>query len=130
MGTVTFLFTDIEGSTQLWEDEPERMQPALARHDALVRASIASSGGAVVKMTGDGVYAAFDEPVAALTAAAAIQRGMADPGDGLELRVRCGLHVGEVERRDDDYFGGAVNRAGGTTGATHRGESLLLENFE
>ena len=59
---ITFLFTDIEGSTQLWEQEPERMQTALARHDALVRASIASSGGTVVKMTGDGVYAAFDEP--------------------------------------------------------------------
>src|SRR6476469_8127830 len=97
--TVTFLFTDIEGSTQLWEREPERMQTALARHDALVRASIASSGGTVVKMTGDGVYAAFDEPVGALGAAVAIQRGIAVPDDGgvLELQVRCGLHLGDVE---------------------------------
>lgn len=128
--TVTFLFTDIEGSTQLWEEEPERMQPALARHDALVRASIAGSGGTVVKMTGDGVYAAFDEPVAALEAAVSIQRGLIDfESDGLELRVRCGLHLGEVERRDDDYFGGAVNRAARIMGAAHGGQILLSEAF-
>ena len=129
-GSVVFLFTDIEGSTQLWEDEPERMQPALARHDALVRASIASTGGTVVKMTGDGVYAAFDEPVGALNAAVAIQRGMTDVESGdLELRVRCGLHLGEVERRDDDYFGGPVNRAARIMGAAHGGQILLSEAF-
>ena len=129
--TVTFLFTDIEGSTQLWEKEPERMQTALARHDALVRAAIVSSGGTVVKMTGDGVYAAFDEPVGALAAAVSIQRGIAAPGDedALELRVRCGLHLGEVERRDDDYFGGAVNRAARIMAAAHGGQILLSEAF-
>ena len=66
-----------------------------------------------------------DEPVEALTAAVAIQRGMADPGNGLELQVRCGLHVGEVERRDDDYFGGAVNRAARIMGAAHGGQILV-----
>ena len=129
--TVTFLFTDIEGSTQLWEQEPERMQIALARHDALVRASIACSGGKVVKMTGDGVYAAFDESVGALGAALAIQRAIAVPADGdrLELRVRCGLHLGDVEQRDGDYFGGAVNRAARIMAAAHGGQILLSEAF-
>ena len=128
-GTVTFLFTDIEGSTQLWEQVPERMRPALARHDALVRASIASSGGTVVKMTGDGVYAAFDDPVAAVHAALAIQCGLVDAGttNGLELLVRCGLHLGVVERRDDDYFGDPVNRAARIMGAAHGGQILLSE---
>ena len=127
-GTVTFLFTDIEGSTQLWEREPERMQPALARHDALVRASIAGSGGTVVKMTGDGVHAAFDQPDAALEAAVSIQCGLVRfEAEGLELRARCGIHLGEVERRDDDYFGSAVNRAARIMGAAHGGQILLSE---
>ena len=128
-GTVTFLFTDIEGSTQLWEQEPERMQAALARHDALLRTSISGSGGTVVKMTGDGVYAAFVDPVAALNAALSIQRGLEDPEatGGLELRVRCGVHLGVVEQRDDDYFGGAVNRAARIMGAAHGGQILLSE---
>ena len=106
------------------------MQPALARHDALVRASISESGGTVVKMTGDGVYAAFDDPGSALTAAVSIQRGLAAfDGDGLELRARCGIHIGEVERRDNDYFGGAVNRAARIMGAAHGGQILLSEAF-
>jgi predicted ATPase/class 3 adenylate cyclase len=126
---VTFLFTDIEGSSQLWEQQPEHMRPALARHDALVRSSIASNGGTVVKMTGDGVYAAFDDPVAALAAALAIQCGLVDPDktNGLELRVRCGVHLGVVERRDGDYFGDAVNRAARIMGAAHGGQVLLSE---
>ena len=126
-GTVTFLFTDLEGSTQLWEDEPERMRPALARHDALVRAAVVSNGGTVVKMTGDGVYAAFDDPVGALAAAVAIQRAFVDSGTtgGLALRVRGGVHLGAVERRDDDYFGGPVNRASRIMSAAHGGQILL-----
>lgn len=126
-GTVTFLFTDIEGSSLLWEDEPERMRPALARHDALVRAAVVANGGTVVKMTGDGVYAAFDDAVGAITAAVAIQRAFVDSGttDELALRVRCGLHLGAVERRDDDYFGAPVNRASRIMGAAHGGQILL-----
>ena len=78
-------------------------------------------------MTGDGVYAAFGDPVGALDAAVAIQQAFADPGttDALALRVRCGLHLGEVERRDDDYFGGPVNRASRIMGAAHGGQILL-----
>jgi class 3 adenylate cyclase len=64
----TFLFTDIEGSTRLWEHEPERMQPALARHDALARSAVEGHGGTIVKTTGDGIYAAFDQPLDAIDA--------------------------------------------------------------
>jgi class 3 adenylate cyclase len=75
----TFLFTDIEGSTRLWAREPERMQPALARHDALARAAVEGHDGIVVKTTGDGVYAVFEDPVDGVNAA--LQ---------LPLRVACG----------------------------------------
>src|SRR6478736_10202534 len=70
----SLLFTDIEGSTRLWEQEPERMQSALRRHDAIVRSAIEQTGGAVVKMTGDGVHAAFADPFQAVTAALTVQR--------------------------------------------------------
>ena len=108
-----FLFTDIEGSTRLWEQEPERMRPALARHDALARTAVEGHGGTVVKMTGDGLYAAFDQPLDALGATLQLQQALADAEatNGVALRARCGLHLGVVEHRDNDYFGSAVNRA-------------------
>jgi class 3 adenylate cyclase len=111
-GIVTFLFTDIEGSTRLWAQEPERMRVALARHDVLARAAIEGHNGTVVKMTGDGVHAAFRDPVDAVSAALRLQQAMADPQatNSVALPVRCGLHLGVVERRDNDYFGSAVNR--------------------
>jgi len=124
---ITFLFTDIEGSTRLWEQEPGRMQPALARHDALCRAVVEASHGTVVKMIGDGMYAAFDDPSDALRAALALQLSLVDPTatNGIPFRVRCGLHTGTVERRDNDYFGSAVNRAARIMGAAHGGQVLL-----
>src|SRR6202162_4317329 len=101
--TVTFLFTDIEGSTRLWEQEPERMPLALARHDALARAAVESNRGIVVKMVGDGLHAAFDDPLDALNATLAMQRALTDAGatNGVALRVRCGLHAGTGEHRDN-----------------------------
>ena len=126
---VTFLFTDIEGSTRLWEQEPERMRPALARHDALARAAVESNRGMVVKMSGDGIHAAFDDPLDALTATLDLQRALADPEStqGISLRVRCGLHAGVNERRDNDFFGPAVNRAARIMSAAHGGQILLSE---
>jgi len=125
----TFLFTDIEGSTRLWEEMPERMRPALARHDALSKAAVEGHGGFVVKMTGDGVHAAFDDPCGAVAAALEIQRVLAaDNGDGLALAVRCGLHVGVVERRDNDFFGSAVNRAARIMSVAHGGQVLLSDS--
>ena len=126
---VTYLFSDIEGSTLLWEAEPQRMHLALARHDALVRAAVERHRGSVVKMTGDGVHAAFDSPLDALLATLEMQHALAAPrADGeLELRVRCGLHAGSDERRDGDYFGPAVNRAARIMSAAHGGQILLSQ---
>ena len=126
---VTFLFTDVEGSTRLWEEEPERMKPALAWHDAISRAAVESHGGLLVKSTGDGVHAAFDNALDALGAAVDLQQAMADPTatNGVPLRVRCGMHAGVVERRDNDYFGSPVNRAARIMSVAHGGQVLLSQ---
>src|SRR5213593_4107212 len=106
-GTVTFLFTDIEGSTRLWEQHPEAMRPALARHDALLRSTLQSHGGHVFKSMGDQFCAAFATAPEALAAALVAQRALgAEPwGEVGPLRVRMALHAGAAEQRDGDYFG-------------------------
>jgi predicted ATPase/class 3 adenylate cyclase len=126
---VTFLFTDIEGSTRLWEQEPARMRPALARHDAIARATVEKHQGVVVKMSGDGIHAVFDDPLDALNATLELQQSLADPEatQGVALRVRCGLHAGVHERRDNDFFGPAVNRAARIMSAAHGGQILISE---
>ncbi|HZZ94980.1 MAG TPA: adenylate/guanylate cyclase domain-containing protein [Usitatibacter sp.] len=123
----TFLFTDIEGSTRLWEEEPERMRAALARHDAIARDAVEAQGGQLVKMTGDGVHAAFGDPLRGLDAALAIQLALEEPANtgGMALRVRCGLHAGVHEMRDGDFYGTAVNRAARIMGAAHGGQTLV-----
>ena len=125
----TFLFTDIEGSSRLWEHEPERMQPALARHDALARAAVEHNRGDVVKMSGDGVLAAFSDPLDAVCASLELQRSLADSEltNGIAIRVRCGLHAGVNERRDNDFFGNAVNRAARIMSTAHGGQVLLSQ---
>src|SRR6185437_4025795 len=92
----TFLFTDIEGSTRLWETEPQAMRSALARHDAIARAAVESHGGRVVKMTGDGTHAAFDDPHDAVRAALQMQFALGEPNstNGVALKLRCGVHAG------------------------------------
>jgi predicted ATPase/class 3 adenylate cyclase len=111
--TVTFLFTDIEGSTRLWQEHPETMPDALARHDALVREAIERHGGRLFKHTGDGVCAAFVDAPAAFGAAVALQRALADAswGAGPRLHVRVALDSGPAHERDADYFGPTLNRA-------------------
>jgi predicted ATPase/class 3 adenylate cyclase len=123
----TFLFTDIEGSTRLWEQEPDRMHDALARHDAISRRLVVDHHGEFVKTTGDGVHAVFADPQDALRAAVALQLALADSGAtaGIELRVRCGLHAGVDNRRDNDFYGNAVNRAARIMSAAHGGQILL-----
>ena len=125
----TFLFTDIEGSSQLWERDPERMRLALARHDAIARQVVEGNRGVVVKTSGDGVHAVFDDPSDAVAAVLAMQDGLSDPAatGGVAIRVRCGLHAGRAEHRDNDYFGNVVNRAARISNAAHGGQVLLSQ---
>ncbi len=126
-GTVTFLLTDIEGSTKLWETQPVAMQTALARHDALLRAAILGAGGVVFKTIGDAFCAAFASAPSALDAVIAAQTALlAEPWpEQTLLRVRMALHTGTVEERDNDYFGPPVNRVARLLSAGHGGQTLV-----
>src|SRR5687768_2735974 len=128
-GTVTFLFTDIEGSTTRWEHQPEAMRVALARHDALVRAAIHEQGGHVVKTMGDAFHAAFARAPDAVAAALDAQRRLqAEPwGEIGPIRVRMVVHTGAAEERDGDYYGPPLNRAARLLGAGHGGQILLTD---
>ncbi|HUO40319.1 MAG TPA: hypothetical protein VMU34_21810 [Mycobacterium sp.] len=120
-GVVTFLFTDVEGSTRRWEADAEGMREALAAHDEMLRTAIEAHGGFMFKHTGDGVCAAFASPKGAVDAAVAAQRA-------LELPVRMGLATGEAELRGGDYFGVALNRAARVMAAGHGGQILLADS--
>ncbi|MFO1316299.1 MAG: adenylate/guanylate cyclase domain-containing protein [Burkholderiales bacterium] len=126
---VTQLFTDLEGSTLLWERAPDAMRSALAAHDALARRVVAARGGTVVKTAGDGLHAAFVDAAAALAATVDFQVGLAAlaTAHGLPLRARCGLHTGVCEARDGDYFGPTVNRAARIMSAGAGGQVLLSQ---
>jgi predicted ATPase/class 3 adenylate cyclase len=126
-GTLTFLFTDIEGSTRLWETQREGMRTALARHDALLRAVIAASDGDVFKTVGDQFCAAFANAPAAIAAAFAAQRALLqEPWSEVgPLRVRMALYTGLAEERDGDYFGPPLNRVARLLEAGHGGQVLL-----
>jgi LuxR family maltose regulon positive regulatory protein len=126
-GTLTFLFTDIEGSTRLWQQHPQAMPQALARHDAILRQTITAHRGVVFKTVGDGVYAVFARAIDALAAALAAQRDLeaADWGELGSLRVRMALHTGAAELRDGDYYGGPLNRLARILALGHGGQILL-----
>jgi predicted ATPase/class 3 adenylate cyclase len=127
-GTVTFLFTDIEGSTRLWEQHPEAMKVALARHDNLLRDIIETQGGHVVKTTGDGLHAVFAQASESVAASLACQQALvrqAWPGLPQPLRVRMGLHTGEAELRAGDYYGTALNRAARLMSLAYGGQILV-----
>src|SRR6185503_6209057 len=131
-GTVTFLFTDLEGSTRRWEDDPTAMRAALARHDEILRDAIGEHDGVIVKTTGDGVHAAFATAHAAVAAAAEAQRALHDEAwtSPTPLRVRMGLHTGEAELRDGDYYGPALNRAARLMSAAHGGQIVISRATE
>jgi predicted ATPase len=118
---VTFLFTDIEGSTRRWEADADAMQAALAAHDEVLRRVIEAHGGWLFKHTGDGMCATFASPRSAVDAAVAAQRE-------LELPVRMGVATGQAELRDGDYFGVVLNRAARVMAAGHGGQILLADS--
>ena len=127
-GTVTFLFTEIEGSTRLWAADTDAMAASLRVHDAILRDSIVSNDGYVFTTAGDSFAAAFSRASDAVTAAKAIQTGLADADwPGPTLRVRIGVHVGEAEERNGDYFGPVVNTAARVEAAAHGGQTLLTD---
>jgi predicted ATPase len=115
---MTFLFTDIEGSTRRWEADPKAMRVALDAHDAVLRQLVEAHGGRLFNHTGDGVCAAFSSPRSAVDAAVAAQRA-------LELPVRMGIVTGEAETRGTDYSGTVLNRAARVMSSGHGGQILL-----
>jgi len=126
-GTVTFLFSDIEGSTQRWETHREAMKAAVSRHEHLMRAAIARCGGYVFKTMGDAFCCAFPTAPQAVNAAIEAQRALAkeDFSSVGGLQVRMGLHTGYAEERNGDYFGPAVNRVARLMSVGHGGQVLL-----
>ncbi|HEX6305526.1 MAG TPA: adenylate/guanylate cyclase domain-containing protein [Anaerolineales bacterium] len=125
--TLTFLFTDLEGSTRLWQQYPQAMKTALARHDELLRAAVEGCNGQVVKTTGDGFHAAFSSAQDGLSACIHAQRSLLGEtwGETGPLRVRMGLHIGDAQHRGGDYYGTAVNRAARLMSAANGGQVLL-----
>ena len=120
-GVVTFLFTDIEGSTRRWESDADAMRSALAAHDEVLRTAIEAHGGFLFKHTGDGVIASFASPRSAIDAAIAAQRE-------LQLPVRMGIATGEATHQGGDYFGAVLNRAARVMAAGHGGQILVADS--
>ena len=128
-GTLTFCFSDIEGSTMLWQQHPQAMPVALARHDAILRQAITAHRGVVFKTVGDGVYAVFMSAPDALESALAVQRALQTEQWGATgpLRVRLALHTGVAEARDGDYFGPTLNHLARLLAVGHGGQILLSQ---
>jgi predicted ATPase/class 3 adenylate cyclase len=126
-GTVTFLFSDIEGSTRIWEAHPEAMRVALVRHDELIRTAIDQHDGHVFKTIGDAFCAVFRTAPDALNAALEAQLALvSEPWPSpIQLKVRMALHTGTAEVHDNDYFGQPLNRVARLLAAGHGGQVLL-----
>jgi TolB-like protein/Tfp pilus assembly protein PilF len=128
-GTVTFLFTDIEGSTRLWATQHDAMRASLARHDALLREHIEAHGGHVFKTAGDAFCASFATATSAVEAALAAQRALRTEGwpEGAAIHARMALHTGAAEIRDGDYFGPPLNHVARLLAVGHGGQTLVSE---
>ncbi len=127
---LTFLFTDLENSTRLWDEFPGEMRPVMARHDALLKETVESHRGRIVKTTGDGLHAVFESAADAFAAALAGQQAISAeswPEAIGAMKVRMGLHTGESQERDGDFYGSSVNEAAKITGIAHGGQVLLSE---
>ncbi|MFN2432768.1 MAG: adenylate/guanylate cyclase domain-containing protein, partial [Gemmatimonadota bacterium] len=130
--SAVFIFTDLEDSTQLWEEHPRAMSRALARHDDLLRRTLERHGGRVFKSVGDGFCAVFESADRAVAAAVEAQRRLSrEAWKGLApLRARMALHAGPAERRSHDYFGPTLNRTARILAAGHGGQILLSAAVE
>ncbi len=128
-GTVTFLFTDIEGSTRLWEKHPVAMRRALTRHDAIIREAVEAAGGVVFRTVGDAFCCAFAVPTDAFHAAVSGQIALAEEPWSAEtpIRVRMALHVGAVEQERNDYVGAPLNRIARLLATAHGGQTVLSQ---
>jgi len=129
-GTVAFLFTDIEGSTARWETDPIGMRAALASHDELLKSVVETHGGVMFASMGDGIGAAFRRAGDAVAAAVEVQRLLTRHSSydgGRALRIRMGIHTGEAEERDGNYYGPTVNRAARLMGVAHGGQIVVSE---
>jgi class 3 adenylate cyclase len=126
---VTFLFTDIEGSTGLWERAPDGMRTALGVHDEILRRAIDAHSGYLFSSMGDGVAAAFGRAADGVATAVDAQRALAaeEWPPGVEVRVWMGLHTGDAVEQDGDYFGGPVNRAARLMAAAQGGQVVVSE---
>ncbi len=129
-GTVTFLFSDVVGSTRLWAADPDTMSVSLRIHDQMFNETIAKYEGHVFSTAGDSFAAAFARASAAVDCAQAIQQGLAgvDWGPWPQLTVRIGLHQGEAEERDANYFGPVVNQAARVMATAHGGQTVLTDS--
>jgi predicted ATPase/class 3 adenylate cyclase len=129
VGTISFLMTDIEGSTRIWQEQPADMERALQLHDETAARIIALNDGVLVKRRGEGdsLFAVFDRPSDAVAAALELQRFLLAEfsEQRLQLRVRMAVHTGEAEHRDGDYFGPSVNRCARLRAVGHGGQVLL-----
>jgi class 3 adenylate cyclase len=127
MGKLTFLFTDIEGSTALWERHPEPMQSALARHDVILSDAIERCSGRIYKRTGDGVCASFERAADALSAALSLQHALLqEPWATPEpLRARIAIATGDGQWRNGEYFRAAINLAARLLSLCRGGQTLL-----
>ncbi|MDQ1458371.1 MAG: hypothetical protein QOH28_3991 [Actinomycetota bacterium] len=124
---VTFLFTDIEDSTRMWEHDPDAMEVALARHDALLHRAIEGCGGVVFKTVGDAFCAVFEAASDCVRAAAAAQLALQEEPwpPSITIRARMAIHTGECTRRDDDFFGPTVNRVARLMAIGNGGQVLV-----
>ncbi|MFQ5948696.1 MAG: adenylate/guanylate cyclase domain-containing protein, partial [Acidimicrobiia bacterium] len=129
-GMVTFLLTDVEGSTQLWEEHPDEMSDVLARHLDLLGRTVGDHYGHVVKNTGDGVFAVFADAADGVRAAVAAQLALHGGAatEPIPLRARCGLHSAEAQPERGDYRAAGVNRCARIMGVAHGGQVLLSQS--
>lgn len=128
-GTITFLFTDIEGSTKLWEEHPDAMRQAVMRHDELAQEIVRRHNGRILKskLEGDSIFAIFPVATDAIAAAVDIQRAITTepwPED-IAIRVRMALHTGDAQLRDEDYYGPSVNRCARLRAIAHGGQIVI-----